>query len=185
VHQPQTPGVQPEPLRIDSAHTELLPHFDRHVPQLAEKVQPPLAGSEAADATARIAVGEISAGLLVLLGVEKEDAAVDARSLAEKIAGLRIFEDEAGKMNLSLLETGGGVLVVSQFTLLGDCRSGRRPGFATAAPPAEADRLYLFCCELLRQRGLTVATGIFRADMDVHLVNHGPVTFILDSRKRF
>lgn len=130
-------------------------------------------------------VGEIKAGLLVLLGVEKEDAEADARYLAEKMAGLRIFEDEAGKMNLSLQEAGGGVLVVSQFTLLGDCRQGRRPGFSAAAPPAEADRLYLLCCELLRQRGLPVATGIFRADMDVHLVNHGPVTFILDSRKRF
>lgn len=130
-------------------------------------------------------VGEIGAGLMVLLGVEKEDAEADARYLAEKMAGLRIFADEAGKMNLSVQETGGGVLVVSQFTLLGDCRQGRRPGFAAAAPPEEADRLYLFLCELLRQRGLTVATGIFRADMDVHLVNHGPVTFILDSRKRF
>lgn len=130
-------------------------------------------------------VGEIKAGLLILLGVEKEDAEADARYLAEKMAGLRIFEDEAGKMNLSLQEAGGGVLVVSQFTLLGDCRQGRRPGFSAAAPPAEADRLYLLCCELLRQRGLPVATGIFRADMDVHLVNHGPVTFILDSRKRF
>lgn len=130
-------------------------------------------------------VGEIGGGLMVLLGVEKEDAESDARYLAEKIAGLRIFEDEAGKMNLALPETGGGVLVVSQFTLLGDCRQGRRPGFSAAAPPEAADRLYLFVCELLRQRGLKVATGIFRADMDVHLVNHGPVTFILDSRKRF
>ena len=130
-------------------------------------------------------VGEIGGGLMVLLGVEKEDTELDGRYLAEKIAGLRIFEDEAGKMNLSLPETGGGILVVSQFTLLGDCRQGRRPGFSAAAPPAEADRLYLFFCELLRQRSLGVATGIFRADMDVHLVNHGPVTFILDSRKRF
>lgn len=130
-------------------------------------------------------VGEIGTGLMVLLGVEKEDAEPDARYLAEKIAGLRIFEDGDGKMNLSLQETGGGILVVSQFTLLGDCRQGRRPGFSAAAPPEEADRLYLFVCDLLRQRGLTVATGIFRADMDVHLVNHGPVTFILDSRKRF
>lgn len=130
-------------------------------------------------------VGEIAAGLLVLLGVEKTDVEADARYLAEKMAGLRIFEDEAGKMNLSLQETGGGVLVVSQFTLLGDCRQGRRPGFSAAAPPEEADRLYLFYCELLRQRGLRVATGVFRADMDVHLVNRGPVTFILDSRKRF
>lgn len=141
--------------------------------------------SSARVVVAEESVGEIRAGLLVLLGVEKEDTEADARYLAEKMAGLRIFEDEAGKMNLSLLETGGGILVVSQFTLLGDCRQGRRPGFSAAAPPAEADRLYLFLCELLRQRGLTVATGIFRADMDVHLVNHGPVTFILDSRKRF
>lgn len=130
-------------------------------------------------------VGEIGAGLMVLLGVEKEDTEEDGRYLAGKLAGLRIFADEAGKMNLSVEEVGGGLLVVSQFTLLGDCRQGRRPGFSAAAPPAEADRLYLYLCELLRQRGLTVATGIFRADMDVHLVNHGPVTFILDSRKRF
>lgn len=130
-------------------------------------------------------VGEIPAGLMVLLGVEKGDAETDARYLAEKIAGLRIFADDEGKMNLSVVETGGSVLVVSQFTLLGDCRQGRRPGFAAAAAPAEADRLYLHYCDLLRQRGLTVATGIFRADMDVHLVNHGPVTFILDSKKRF
>lgn len=141
--------------------------------------------SSARVVVAEASVGEIGAGLMVLLGVEKEDAEADARYLAEKMAGLRIFEDAAGKMNLSLLETGGGILVVSQFTLLGDCRQGRRPGFSAAAPPAEADRLYLYFCELLRQRGLGVATGIFRADMDVHLVNHGPVTFILDSRKRF
>jgi D-tyrosyl-tRNA(Tyr) deacylase len=141
--------------------------------------------SSARVVVAESTVGEIKAGLLVLLGVEKKDAEAEARYLAEKIAGLRIFEDEAGKMNLSLQETGGGVLVVSQFTLLGDCRQGRRPGFSAAASPEEADRLYLFFCEFLRQRGLTVATGIFRADMDVHLVNHGPVTFVLDSRKRF
>lgn len=130
-------------------------------------------------------VGKIDAGLLVLLGVEKEDTETDARYLAEKLAGLRIFADEGGKMNLSVQETGGSLLVVSQFTLLGDCRQGRRPGFSAAAAPDEADRLYLFVCDLLRQRGLDVATGIFRADMEVHLVNHGPVTFILDSRKRF
>ncbi|PKN11313.1 MAG: D-tyrosyl-tRNA(Tyr) deacylase [Deltaproteobacteria bacterium HGW-Deltaproteobacteria-4] len=129
-------------------------------------------------------VAEIRQGLMVLLGVEKEDTEEDARYLAGKIAGLRIFEDESGKMNLSVQETGGEILVVSQFTLLGDCRQGRRPGFSAAASPEEADRLYLFFCELLRQCRLNVATGIFRADMDVHLVNHGPVTFILDSRKR-
>lgn len=130
-------------------------------------------------------VGEIAAGLMVLLGVEKEDSEEDVRYLAGKIAGLRIFEDDTGKMNLSVEETGGGILVVSQFTLLADCRQGRRPGFSAAAPPEEADRLYLLLCDRLRVRGLHVSTGIFRADMDVHLVNHGPVTFILDSRKRF
>lgn len=130
-------------------------------------------------------VGTIAEGLLVLLGVAKEDTETDARYLADKLAGLRIFEDDEGKMNLSVVETGGSVLVVSQFTLLGDCRQGRRPGFSAAAPPQEADRLYLYLCELLRQRGLTVATGIFRADMDVHLVNRGPVTMLLDSRKLF
>lgn len=129
--------------------------------------------------------GAIGAGLMVLLGVEKEDTEEDARYLAGKVAGLRIFSDDEGKMNLSVEGIGGGVLVVSQFTLLGDCRQGRRPGFSAAAPPEEADRLYLFFCDLLRHRGLDVATGIFRADMDVHLVNQGPVTFILDSRKRF
>lgn len=130
-------------------------------------------------------VGAIAAGLLVLLGVENGDTEKDGRYLAEKLAGLRIFEDAAGKMNLSVEETGGSVLVVSQFTLLGDCRQGRRPGFSAAAPPQEADRLYLHFCELLRRRGLTVATGIFRAEMDVHLINRGPVTLLLDSRKSF
>lgn len=130
-------------------------------------------------------VGAIQAGLLVLLGVAQGDTETDGRYLAEKIAGLRIFEDAAGKMNLSVEETGGSVLVVSQFTLLGDCRQGRRPGFSAAAAPQEADRLYLCFCERLRSRGLTVATGIFRAEMDVHLVNRGPVTLLLDSRKSF
>ncbi len=141
--------------------------------------------SSARVVVAESTVAEIRQGLMVLLGVEKEDTEEDARYLAGKIAGLRIFEDESGKMNLSLQETGGEALVVSQFTLLGDCRQGRRPGFSAAAPPEEADRLYLFFCEMLRQGGLSVATGIFRADMDVHLVNHGPVTFVLDSRKRY
>lgn len=130
-------------------------------------------------------VGAIGAGLLVLLGVEREDGEEDARYLAAKLASLRIFEDQEGKMNLSVEEAGGGVLVVSQFTLLGDCRQGRRPGFAAAAKPEEADRLYRLVGDLLRQRGLLVATGVFRADMEVHLVNSGPVTLLLDSRKRF
>lgn len=141
--------------------------------------------SSARVVVAEESVGAIDAGLMVLLGVENDDTEDDARYLSKKIAELRIFEDAGGKMNLSLLDAGGSVLVVSQFTLLGDCRQGRRPGFSAAAPPDEADRLYLHFCDTLRQRGLTVATGIFRADMDVHLVNHGPVTFILDSRKRF
>lgn len=141
--------------------------------------------SSARVVVAETIVGEIGTGLMVLLGVEREDAAEDVRYLAGKIAGLRIFEDEAGKMNLSVQEIAGSVLVVSQFTLLGDCRQGRRPGFSAAAKPEEADRLYLLLCERLRDRDLPVATGIFRADMEVHLVNHGPVTFILDSRKSF
>lgn len=140
--------------------------------------------SSARVVVAETIVGEIGAGLMVLLGVEKEDTEEDVRYLAGKIADLRIFEDQGGKMNLSVVASGGSVLVVSQFTLLGDCRQGRRPGFSAAAPPAEADRLYLLLCDRLRARGLPVATGTFRADMDVHLVNHGPVTFILDSRKR-
>lgn len=130
-------------------------------------------------------VGEIGRGLLILLGVEQGDAADDARYLAEKSAQLRIFEDEAGKMNLSLADVGGQALVVSQFTLLADCRKGRRPGFSRAALPELADALYQQFVALLRERGLTVATGIFQAEMQVHLVNDGPVTLLLDSRKEF
>lgn len=130
-------------------------------------------------------VGEIGPGLLVLLGVGHGDEVREAASLADKCAGLRIFEDAAGKMNLSVEESGGSVLVVSQFTLYGDCRKGRRPGFSDAAPPELADRLYLEFVEQLRRRGLTVATGVFRADMQVELVNDGPVTLLLDSEKVF
>ena len=123
-------------------------------------------------------------GLLVLLGVEKGDAPEDAATLARKIVELRIFEDEAGKMNRSLLDTRGELLAVSQFTLLGDCRKGRRPSFDDAAPPDEARRLYEILVEELRQTGVAVATGVFQANMDVELINQGPVTFILDTRKR-
>jgi D-tyrosyl-tRNA(Tyr) deacylase len=130
-------------------------------------------------------VGAIGRGFLVLLGVAQGDTPADAASLAEKTAGLRVFEDEAGKMNLALQEVGGTVLAVSQFTLLGDCRKGRRPGFTEAAPPDLADRLYQEYVTALRAAGLTVATGIFRAEMQVHLVNDGPVTLLLDSRKTF
>ncbi len=129
--------------------------------------------------------GAIGAGLLVLLGVARDDVEADARAMADKLAGLRIFEDAAGKMNLAVAEVGGGLLVVSQFTLLGDGRKGNRPSFIEAARPAEADALYRRVCELLRERGLPVATGIFRAEMSVELVNDGPVTILLDTRKAF
>lgn len=130
-------------------------------------------------------VGSIGPGLVVLLGVARGDSAGDSAYLAEKTAVLRIFEDEDGKMNRSVAEIGGAILVVSQFTLLGDCRKGRRPGFTEAAPPQLADDLYRGYVDALRQRGLTVATGIFQAEMQVNLVNDGPVTLMLDSRKQF
>ncbi len=127
----------------------------------------------------------IGAGLVVLLGVKVGDAEADARMLADKVLSLRVFPDEAGQMNRSVLDTQGGLLVVSQFTLLGDARRGRRPSYIEAARPEEADRLYLFFVEEQRRSGLTVATGVFRAMMDVALVNQGPVTILLDSHKQF
>ena len=130
-------------------------------------------------------VGAIRQGLMVLLGVAREDTSRDAVYLAEKTCGLRIFEDQQGKMNRSVEDISGSVLVVSQFTLLGDCRKGRRPGFTDAAEPELADKLYEEYVSLLRQRGITVATGVFRAEMKVGLVNDGPVTMLLDSRKQF
>jgi D-tyrosyl-tRNA(Tyr) deacylase len=129
--------------------------------------------------------GEVGRGLAVLLGVGKGDGEDDARLLADKVAALRIFEDGAGKMNLAVRDVGGGVLVVSQFTLFGDARRGNRPGFGDAAPPEEANALYERFCAMLRERGLPVATGVFRASMEVELVNEGPVTILLDSRRLF
>ncbi len=129
--------------------------------------------------------GEIEAGLLVFVGVGAEDTDADANYLGDKVAGLRIFEDESGKMSRSVSDVGGRVLVVSQFTLYGDVRRGRRPSFDAAAPPAEANRLYELFCERLRQAGIQVNTGVFQAMMDVELVNHGPVTILIDSKKTF
>jgi D-tyrosyl-tRNA(Tyr) deacylase len=130
-------------------------------------------------------IGRIGVGWLVLLGVAKGDSDEDADKLADKVVGLRAFEDEAGKMNLNVADVGGAVLVVSQFTLLGDCRGGRRPSFIDAADPVDAERLYLRFAEKVRALGLVVETGKFRADMKVDLLNDGPVTLLLDSRKAF
>ncbi len=131
------------------------------------------------------ATGRVGRGLAVLLGVARGDGEDDARLLADKVAALRIFEDAAGKMNLSVRDVAGGVLVVSQFTLLGDARKGNRPEFTDAAPPEEANALYERFCAVLREGGLDVATGVFRASMEVELVNEGPVTILLDTRKLF
>jgi D-tyrosyl-tRNA(Tyr) deacylase len=130
-------------------------------------------------------VGRIDAGLLVLLGVAADDTPDDARQMAQKIVELRVFEDDDGKMNCALAEAGGAMLVVSQFTLLGDCRKGRRPSFTAAAPPELAERLYEDFVAAVRATGIEVATGRFRRHMRVALVNDGPVTLLLDSRKLF
>lgn len=129
--------------------------------------------------------GEIGMGLLVLLGVGHEDSEQDVHYLAEKIAGLRIFEDDDGKMNRSVLDIGGSVLAVSQFTLYGDVRRGKRPSFDAAAPPDSAKRLYELFVERIRAAGLRCETGRFQEMMQVELVNEGPVTILLDSKKQF
>ncbi len=131
----------------------------------------------------RQVVGEVGHGLVVLLGVADGDSSEDARWTADKLAQLRIFEDEAGKMNRSVQDVGGSILLVSQFTLLGDARKGNRPSFTGAAPPEQASALYEEVAGLLRARSVPVATGIFRAQMEVELVNDGPVTLLLDSRR--
>lgn len=138
--------------------------------------------SQARVVVAKETVGGIDRGLLVLLGVAAEDTADDARALADKLTGLRVFEDAEGKMNLALTDVGGAMLVVSQFTLLGDCRKGRRPSFTAAAPPERAEQLYEAFCREVRARGVPVQTGRFRQHMDVALVNEGPVTLLLDTR---
>ncbi len=130
-------------------------------------------------------VGKIDAGLLIFLGVGAGDTVNDADYLASKIANLRIFSDEDEKMNLSLMETGGEALVVSQFTLWGDCRKGRRPSFIRAADPAVANDLYRKFIEILEGKGVRIAEGRFQEMMDVHLINDGPVTLLIDSAKNF
>ncbi|MEE2788263.1 MAG: D-aminoacyl-tRNA deacylase [Myxococcota bacterium] len=130
-------------------------------------------------------VGQIESGLLVLIGAAKGDTDRDAAILAAKVAGLRIFADENGKMNLNVGQVGGAILAVSQFTLLGDCRKGRRPSFIQAAHPEEAKRLYESYIEHTRGLGLPVETGIFQANMKVSLLNDGPVTLLVDTHKEF
>lgn len=128
-------------------------------------------------------VGQIEQGLVVLLGVAEGDTEADLRYLVEKTINLRIFEDDDGKMNRSVLDVGGSILAISQFTLLGDSRKGRRPSFISAAKPEEANALYEEYVRRIREQGVTVETGIFQADMKVHLINDGPVTLMLDSSK--
>lgn len=140
---------------------------------------------EAEVAAEGVTTGRVGRGLLVFLGVERGDGEADLEYVCSKIAGLRIFEDGEGKMNLSVRETGGQALVVSQFTLLGDARHGRRPSFSEAAEPGEGERWYLAAVARLRELGLPVETGRFRAQMEVRLVNDGPVTILLDSRRVF
>jgi len=130
-------------------------------------------------------VSRIDKGLLVLLGVAREDTDEDADRLAEKIVTLRIHDDQQGKMNLDLLQVGGAVLVVSQFTLLADCRKGRRPSFVNAAQPSQAQQLYERFIAAVRSLGVPVESGVFAADMEVELVNSGPVTILLDTRELF
>jgi D-aminoacyl-tRNA deacylase len=128
-------------------------------------------------------VGSISAGLVILLGVTHQDTREDADYLASKVIQLRIFPDQASRMNRSLLDVGGALLVVSQFTLYGDCRKGRRPSFDQAAAPEHARGLYEYFVQRLKSGNVTVATGVFQAEMEIHLVNDGPVTFVLDSSR--
>ncbi|MBC8325240.1 MAG: D-tyrosyl-tRNA(Tyr) deacylase [Verrucomicrobia subdivision 3 bacterium] len=129
-------------------------------------------------------IGEIETGLVILLGVAQGDTEADAEFLADRSAGFRIFNDDDGKMNRSIRDVNGAALVISQFTLAGDWRKGRRPSFTTAAEPAEGERLYEYFCEQLRSLEVPVQTGEFGAMMDVSLINDGPVTFVMDSRKQ-
>jgi D-aminoacyl-tRNA deacylase len=128
-------------------------------------------------------VGAIGVGLAILLGVTQTDKKEDAEYLADKVVNLRIFPDETGRMNRGLVESGGSLLVVSQFTLYGDCRKGRRPSFDHAAPPEQARALYDYFIQHLKSSNIAVETGVFQAEMEIHLINDGPVTFIIDSKR--
>ena len=128
--------------------------------------------------------GSIRTGLMVLVGISKSDTPETAEYCADKLLGLRVFPDPAGKMNLSVVDAGGAILVVSQFTLYGDCRKGRRPSFDEAAPPAEAQAIYNLLVDTLRRGPVPVETGVFQAAMEVHLVNQGPVTLLIDTADR-
>ncbi|MCI1821932.1 MAG: D-aminoacyl-tRNA deacylase [Megasphaera sp.] len=132
-----------------------------------------------------IQTGKAGFGLTVLLGVGKEDGEEDVQYMADKITNLRVFEDDQGKMNRSLMDVGGDMLVISQFTLYGDVRHGRRPGFDQAAPPVMAEALYENFVAAVRRCGISVGTGVFRTEMVVTLANHGPVTILIDSKKKF
>jgi D-tyrosyl-tRNA(Tyr) deacylase len=148
----------------------------RAVVQLVKESSVTVAGNE---------TGSIKKGILIFLGVTRDDSEKDAIYLADKIVNLRIFPDHEEKMNLSLLDTQGEALIVSQFTLYGDCRKGRRPSYSKAAGPEKADKLYRFFIKQVEGFGVKVGTGIFQAMMEVHLVNDGPVTLLLDSTKEF
>lgn len=130
-------------------------------------------------------VGQIGRGFVVLLGVAQGDTADDVSAMADKLVGLRVFDDAEGKMNLALADVGGAMLLISQFTLLGDCRKGRRPSYIDAAPPDLAEALYELVVAEVRKRGIKVATGRFRTQMDVTLTNDGPVTLLVDTRRAF
>ena len=141
--------------------------------------------SKASVTVASEITGEIGPGLLVFLGIHKDDQEQEIKWMVEKIINLRIFEDDSGKMNRSLIDTNGAMLVVSQFTLYGDCRKGRRPGYSSAAPPEMANILYQQFINTVKQKDISVASGRFQAHMDVELVNDGPVTLLIDSSKLF
>lgn len=141
--------------------------------------------SEASVSVGDVVSGRIGRGFLVLIGVKADDEEADSDYVADKISGLRVFEDENGKMNLSLLDVGGHALIVSQFTLYGDCRKGRRPSFTESASGEHAESHYSTVCRKVSERGIPVETGVFGAMMKVRLVNDGPVTILLDSRRAF